>query len=110
MHGVSGLPRLAHKDTHVIPEDRRPPVQQVTGQLQVDGQVRQTLHSLAAGQAGVVGGATGHKHHAAAAPDGAQVVSQPSQSDAALLIRVHHLQVSDACEPKLPMMHDEAML
>lgn len=91
MHGVSSLSRLAHKDTHVIPEDGAPPVQQITGQLQVDREVSQALHSLAACQASVKGGATRHEHHTPAAPDGAQVISQASQCDAALLVWVNYL-------------------
>ena len=91
MHGVCRLPRLADKDTHIVPEDGGAPVQQVTGQLQVDWQVRKALHSLAAGQAGVEGGAASHKDHAPAPPDAAQMVTQAPQGDAPSLVGVHHL-------------------
>ena len=91
MHGVCRLPRLADKDTHVIPEDGGASVQQVAGQLQIDRQVCEALHGLAKGQASMEGCATGYKNHAAAPPDAAQMVTQASQGDAASLVRVHHL-------------------
>ena len=104
MHGVCCLPRLADKDTHVIPEDGGAPVQQVTGQLQIDGQVCEALHGLATGQASMEGCATGNKHHAAAPPDAAQMVTQASKGDAASLVGVHHLGKTKGrlqCRPSL---------
>ena len=59
----------------------------------------QLLHSLAAGQAGVVGGAAGDEHDPAPPPDGGQVLCQAPQRDPALVVgvplRVHclHSQV-----------------
>ncbi len=91
MHGVCCLPRLADKDTHVIPEDGGASVQQVAGQLQIDWQVCEALHGLTTGQASMEGCAARDKDHAAAPPDAAQMVTQASQGDAAGLVRVHHL-------------------
>lgn len=104
MHGVCCFPRLADKDTHVVPEDGGASVQQVTGQLQIDRQVCEALHGLATGQASMEGCATCYKHHAAAPPDAAQMVTQASQGDAASLIRVHHLDQATGrlqCTPLL---------
>ncbi len=91
MHGVCCFPRLADKDTHVIPEDGGASVQQVAGQLQIDRQVCEALHGLATGQASMEGCAARDKDHAAAPPDAAQMVTQAPQGDAASLVRVHHL-------------------
>lgn len=91
VHGVCCFPRLADKDTHVVPEDGGASVQQVTGQLQIDGQVCEALHGLTTGQASMKGCATRNKNHAAAPPDAAQMVTQASQGDAASLVRVYHL-------------------
>ena len=90
MHGVSSLPGLADKDTHVIPEDWGTSVQQVAGQLQVDRQVCQALNSLSASQAGVERSPACHKHHTAPPPNAAQMVSQASQGDAAHLVGVNN--------------------
>jgi hypothetical protein len=54
--------------------------------------LRQLLHALAGGEAGVEGGAAGDHDDPAAALDGGQVVRQPAQGDAALLVRIHCLQ------------------
>ena len=64
-------------------------------ELEADRQLGQLLHGLAAGEAGVVGGAAGDKHDAPAALDGPVVVHQAAQRDALLVVgvpgRVHPL-------------------
>lgn len=52
------------------------------------GQLSEFLHGLAAGEAGVVRGAAGHKHDSAAAADGRDAVHKAPQRDALLMVGV----------------------
>jgi hypothetical protein len=82
IHGpqrICCLATLADKHAHIISEDRAAPVQQVTGQLQHHRHVTQLLHSLPGSQAGMEAGATCHKHHTPASPNGLSSLHQATQ-------------------------------
>jgi hypothetical protein len=79
--GIGGLSRLRDKDGDIIPENRRPSVKEVRGELDSDGNISQFLKHGSNGDTRVVRGTTRDKQQSSAPSDDGKVCLETTKHD-----------------------------